>query len=38
MEPIHHPDCYTEIKKVEGKAYHMLVWNCVEECPLNYEL
>jgi hypothetical protein len=38
MEPIHHADCYTEIKRMDGKAYHIIVWTCVDECPLNYEV
>ena len=37
-EPIHHADCYTEIRRVEGKAYMELIWNCVEECKLNAEV
>ena len=38
MEPIHTADCYTEVVKVEGKAYHTLAWNCTDECPLNDEV
>lgn len=38
MEPIHTPDCYTEVVRIEGKAYHVIVWNCTEGCPLNAEV
>ena len=34
IDPIHHADCYTEIVRVTGKAYHQLIWNCVEQCKV----
>jgi hypothetical protein len=37
-EPIHHADCYTEIVRVKDKSYHVLEWNCVEECKVNANL
>jgi len=33
-KPIHHPDCYTEIRKSLGHSYMELIWNCVDECKL----
>jgi hypothetical protein len=36
-EPIHNADCYTEIRRVEGKAYMELIWNCVDNCPIGGE-
>jgi len=36
-EPIHNADCYTEIRRVEGKAYMELIWNCVDKCPIGGE-
>ena len=32
--PLHHPDCYTEVVRIEGKTYHELIWNCVDECKV----
>jgi len=34
---IHDSDCYTEIRKVEGKSYMELIWNCVDKCPIGGE-
>jgi len=34
---IHDVDCYTEIRRVEGKGYMELIWNCVDKCPIGGE-
>ena len=34
MDPIHDADCYTEVVKVKDKAYHELIWTCVEGCKV----
>ena len=34
---IHDADCFTEVRRVEGKSYHEIIWTCVDKCPIGGE-